>query len=1228
MSQIAKFLLRNPGKSPVLAKLREQLLNMMLFSSFVVGTVLFGLALIPVLQKGLYPTIFIYSCMYGWTILITFVKRLPYRLRANGWLAILYIFGCTNLVNSGFNVDSGLFLVTFIAMAILLMDLPAGLVALVLGSLAVSILGFVNTNQNFPLPVGLPQSDPLLWIIGGTIFFLVGILLIYSLTIVVTGLEDNLAKATSLADELEQMNQSLRLSEARYRTLVETSPGLEALLDLNGNIDMINQGGLALFGYEDKRDVIGKNMLVFIAQEDQLLVAEAFQKILQEGAPGELECHGIRKDGIVFFAEFHATLVKDEAGEPQGVIGIGRDITERKETERILREAKDALAEKVDETTIQLNKTAGRLAELVKDGPTVVYSYRVSGTPAITYVSENAAALLGFEASEFLNSVNFWERIHPEDKERIFALSEQTRESERIVSEYRFLKKDGTNCWLRDERVKLRDANGDALEYIGSWSDITERKKTEEILEHSEAKYRSLYESMMDAYVSVDMAGNIVQFNHAFEEMLGYESDELRKLTNLGLTPTRWHSFESEIVQKQIIPRGHSEIYEKEYIRKDGSIFPVELRIKLIRDEAGNPSGMWAIVRDISGRKIIDQILRESEARYRELLDNSMQGVIVFQEMQIAYVNQAVTESLGYSRGELETLTVPEIIIRVHPDDRRMFQEKLQTQRENVPPPQRYPLRIIQKNGDTRFLEARTVSMKFQGKPALMTTVIDVSDIKKAEAEVQESERIQRTILNASDALVFLMDTNDVIISANQNFMKRMKVSADAIPGTVISKLLPENVVRARKIFLNQVISTGKQITFVDSREGIWFENNLYPILDASGKVVSVAVYIRDITEQRRVTEALRVSEEQYRTLAEAAHDMIFTITREGKISYVNSFGANFLGLEARELVGQPRDRLFPPDTSEHQEGNIQRVFRTGEAFSAESANIFPTRTVWLNTWLVPLKSASGEITSVLGVSRDITERKKVEEDLQQARDLLEERVAVRTNELLASQDKLRLLTAQTVKAQEEERRSISRELHDEAGQALITLKYGLAAIQSELPESNALPRQRLTESMKIIDQTMVRIRALAHSLRPPVLEIGGIHLSLQELCRELSERTQIPIYYQGLDIPGLPDDIGISLFRFVQEALTNILKHANASEVKVRLQYRKGEINLSVSDNGRGIEDTNQTEGLGLMGIRERLSLLSGRLEVHTQKGRGARLVGRVPWVTPAENRHLYEQE
>ena len=1214
MNKYIKLLFQMPKENIVLTKLRERLLRMMLISSIMVGTVLYAIALIPVLQKGLYSTILLYGVLYLWIILITFLPRLPLRVRAIFWLGLIYILGSMNLFMSGFNVDAGLFLITFIAMAILLVDLQAGIVALVLSSVTVTFSGYVNISQHFTLSMGLSQTNPLLWIIGGIIFLLMGTLLIYSLTSVVHGLEKNLTKANLLAEELEQTNQSLRMSEARYRTLVETSPGLVVVFDVDGNILMANQVGLELFGYDHLEEVAGKNMMVFIAPDDRLHAAEAFQRTLKIGEQKDVEFLAIKKDGNSFIAEFSTKVVMDEAGKPLAVIGVGKDITERREAEQLLQEAKEALAEKVVETTVQLKQTAGRLDELVKYAPTVIFSFRPEER-VITYISENISALLGYEASSFTEDNNFWsDHVHPDDIERISFLMAQPGNQDSSVFECRFLKKDGTYCWLRGERRLMEKPDGKPVEYVCSLSDITESKSSDEILKASEARYRNLYESMIDAYDSVDMDGRILECNPAFELMLGYSAEELHQLTYKDITPKNWHAYEAEIVKKQVLRRGFSDVYEKEYICKDGSILPVELRTKLIRDEKGDPAGMWAIIRDISERKLIEQTLRESEGQYRELLDNSMQGVIVFQDMQIVYTNDAVSEELGYSAAEIRNLSPAEIISLVHPDDRRMFHGRLTGHLNGVPPSERYSLRVIHKNGEIRWIDARTVLIELQGKQALMTTAIDVTDIKQAEAQLQESERVLRTILNAPDALVFLLDTNAVIISTNDKFAARMGKSVASLVGRHVSELLPKEVADARQIPFNQVIKSAKPVTYVDSREGVWFENSLYPILDEFGKVTSVAIYARDITEQRRVTEALRASEEQYRKLTEASHDMIFIIDRQDCIEYINSFGANLLGHEAQEMIGQPRARFFPSETSGRQEPSIKWVLRTGEALSAESINVFHEQTIWLNTWMVPLKDASGQITSVLGVARDITGRKRVEEDLRETRNQLDERVLVRTRELLATQEKLRILTAQTIAAQEEERRAISRELHDEAGQALITLKYGLAAIQSELPEKETLGRQRLSDLMNIIDQTMTHIRALAHSLRPPVLEVGGIDLSLQDYCQELSRRTQIPVYYQGQDIPGLPDEIGISLYRFVQEALTNILKHAHATEVKVRLQLRKGEITLSVSDNGRGMKDGTQTGGLGLLGINERLNLLGGKLEIKSQKGRGSRLVARVP--------------
>lgn len=211
-------------------------------------------------------------------------------------------------------------------------------------------------------------------------------------------------------------------------------------------------------------------------------------------------------------------------------------------------------------------------------------------------------------------------------------------------------------------------------------------------------------------------------------------------------------------------------------------------------------------------------------------------------------------------------------------------------------------------------------------------------------------------------------------------------------------------------------------------------------------------------------------------------------------------------------------------------------------------------------------------------------------------------------------------LGRRVVSAQEEERGRLSRELHDEAGQALTALRIGLGLIRDDLPSEPPSVRQRLDDAVTIVESITDQVRFLAQALRPPALDAVGLDATLEGLCRDFSRRTQLPIDYAGAEVPRISDGIGIHLYRFLQEALTNVGKHAQARRVQVALAYDGEMLNLSVEDDGVGF-DVAQTlgaegrSGLGLLGMRERLDLLAGHLEITSRPGHGTRLVARVPW-------------
>jgi signal transduction histidine kinase len=220
-----------------------------------------------------------------------------------------------------------------------------------------------------------------------------------------------------------------------------------------------------------------------------------------------------------------------------------------------------------------------------------------------------------------------------------------------------------------------------------------------------------------------------------------------------------------------------------------------------------------------------------------------------------------------------------------------------------------------------------------------------------------------------------------------------------------------------------------------------------------------------------------------------------------------------------------------------------------------------------------------------------------------------------------ASQE-LRELSRRVFTAQEAERRRISRELHDEASQALMAVKISLDMVRKKLPPQPESLRQNIRAAQDLTDETMDAIRSLALGLRPPELEAVGLEPVLVDYCAEFARRTQLQVSYQGVKLPPLPDEVAISLYRVLQEALTNVIKHAHASQVRVELSYDQGEIGLSVIDDGQGfvLEDGfHQTHnGIGTIGMRERLEGLGGRLEIETRPAQGTRLHACVPWRTP----------
>lgn len=218
----------------------------------------------------------------------------------------------------------------------------------------------------------------------------------------------------------------------------------------------------------------------------------------------------------------------------------------------------------------------------------------------------------------------------------------------------------------------LKERRGELEEVIRQLKEkLQECKQSEKLLQASEKQFRLLFETSRDPFIQVSMDGYITDFNDVFCQMLGYSAEELKRRTYKELTPEKWHQMEERLVREQILTRGYSEVYEKEYRRKDGSIIPVELRTILSRDENGNPNAMWAIVRDRTAQKRAEEKIREAQERLKLLSDNLPEGALYQYtyeangKIRFLYISAGI-ERLNGVRVE-DVLGDPEVLFRQIP---------------------------------------------------------------------------------------------------------------------------------------------------------------------------------------------------------------------------------------------------------------------------------------------------------------------------------------------------------------------------------------------------------------------------------------------------------------------------------------------------------------------------------------------------------------------------------
>jgi len=384
---------------------------------------------------------------------------------------------------------------------------------------------------------------------------------------------------------------------------------------------------------------------------------------------------------------------------------------------------------------------------------------------------------------------------------------------------------------------------------------------------------------------------------------------------------------------------------------------------------------------------------------------------------------------------------------------------------------------------------------------------------------------------------------------------------------------------------------------------------------DQTGKATRMQGTVQDVTDSRRAEEAVRTSEELLRTVLHALPVAVWILDEEGQVLSRNPAGSKIWGEDPPDLEGLKdfgRYKGWWPDTGKRlksREWSAARAIKKGETVLGEIVEIesFDGQRKTLSNSAVPLRAADGAIRGAIVVGEDITERASVQKALRYSNTLLE-----------SSRKELRTLTAHLDLEIEEERRRIAQELHDQLGQSLIASKIALNMLGMGKPEHERL-RDQIGEIISLIDQTIQSVKRIALDLRPFVLDHLGLVAAIESELHKFEERTEISCvsYLPQTESVQLAPVTSMSLFRIFEEALSNIQKHARATQVIVRLESRAGRLLLEVHDNGKGIDDVVilAPDSLGIAGMRERVARLGGDLCIETNDCGGTSVIVSLPF-------------
>ncbi len=580
----------------------------------------------------------------------------------------------------------------------------------------------------------------------------------------------------------------------------------------------------------------------FFHPEDRGKLTDAIERALEKGEPYDLEFRFITGKGKQLWTR---SVCEPQIvdGKVVKLKGIFHDITARKKAEEELKK-QYTLLQIAGETArfggwdVDLEKNISNWSDSVADIHEMPHGY----------------------APPVQEGINFYA---PEWREKITQVF--TACAEKGIpydEEMEIITKTGKRVWVRTIGRAVKDEKGKIIRVEGSFQDISEQKQAEDARKESDEKYRNLFHSSIDGIAESDLEGKIVACNKAYLEMTGHSEEEIKSLTYRDVTPERWANVDRKHID-QCLNRGYSDPYEKERIRKDGTVFPISIRIWLRSDSEGNPLGFWGIVSDITDRKRAGKALQESEQRFRSIYENVAVGLAqVSLDFKIIRANEAYCKMLGYDEHELVGKQLSDI---THPE---ILEENLQKQKllaAGKIDHYRMEKKFIHKNGNTviGILDANLIRDIDGHGIYFLGSVADITDRKRAEEQLRESEAKFKSVFESANVGKSITQPTGEI-NVNKAFCDMLGYTPAELQHKKWQDITPAEEVESIHKILAPLLKGKKDSARFEKRyihkngSIVWVDISVAIYRNAEGKPLYFLTTVVDITKRKQAEEELR----------------------------------------------------------------------------------------------------------------------------------------------------------------------------------------------------------------------------------------------------------------------------------------------------------------------------------------------------------------------------------